>query len=89
GGTGGIPGDIDADGDVDGRDFLAIQRGLGSTTDQSDIQDFRDNFGTGVPPVVPAAASAVAAVPEPGALLLAAALFSPAILAGRRLRHTN
>jgi hypothetical protein len=74
GGGGGLAGDIDLDGDVDGQDLLLIQRGLGSTTDASDFADWRANFGM-TTPATPAAAPAAGAVPEPGvsALLLIAA----------------
>lgn len=59
---GGTPGDFDGDDDVDGNDFLLIQRGIGSTTDASDIEDFKNNFGTSVP--------AAGAVPEPTTIAL-------------------
>lgn len=51
--------DRDGDLDVDGRDFLSIQR-----TDPSLIDSWQAEFGSGVP------AASVAAVPEPAALLL-------------------
>lgn len=56
-------GDFDGDGDVDGNDFLAWQRGLG---DASNLSDFESNYGTTV-----GALATTAAVPEPaGATLL-------------------
>lgn len=61
-----LPGDFDADGDVDGRDFLIWQRG-GSPDPLSagDLNDWKANYGLG------ALSAASTAVPEPGGLLLA------------------
>jgi hypothetical protein len=74
-------GDFDADGDIDGLDFLIWQRGLGLTgqasgstgdadadgdVDGHDLDVWRANFDTG------ASAAADAAVPEPRMWLLAA-----------------
>jgi len=59
-----LPGDYDSDSDVDGADFLAWQRGLGSTYDADDLADWGANFGT------VAAVGAAAAVPEPSAITL-------------------
>lgn len=59
--------DFDMDGDVDGNDFLLIQRGLGSTTDADDVAAFREEFGQ------TSAIGAVGAVPEPTSLALLAA----------------
>lgn len=56
---GGLEADFDGDGDVDGNDFLLLQRGLGPTYDASDFQNFRNEFGMG------SAVAAAAAVPEP------------------------
>ncbi|TWU22709.1 beta strand repeat-containing protein [Bythopirellula polymerisocia] len=57
--SGGLPGDFDNDGDVDGRDFLVWQRnpGIGNLT------DWQANYGT---PLV----AASNAVPEPTSLVL-------------------
>jgi hypothetical protein len=55
------PGDFDADGDVDGGDFLVWQRGFGTTYDAADLADWKANFGT---------APAISAVPEPATMLL-------------------
>lgn len=56
---GGLTGDFDNDGDVDGRDFLVWQRNpsVGS------LNDWRNNYGTG-------SLTAAVAVPEPGTVLL-------------------
>jgi len=79
----GPPGDFDADGDVDGNDFLVWQRGLGSTHDAADLADWRANFGSG-------SVGAAAAVPEPGALWLGLASAAAALSVSMRrrlLRH--
>ena len=57
------PGDIDGDGDVDGDDFLQIQRGFGTSTTQQDLTDWQSNYGNG-------SLAAVTAVPEPTTLSL-------------------
>ncbi len=57
-GSGGQPGDFDADGDVDGNDFLVWQRGFGTTHNAGTLATWKANFGA---PAEPAAA----AVPEP------------------------
>jgi hypothetical protein len=89
--------DFDGDSDVDGADFLAWQRGLGTTggaapaqgdangdqkVDASDFALWKNHFGQ---------VAAAAQVPEPsacGLLLLASPLFSirRRIVEGRRLR---
>ena len=73
--------DYDADGDVDGADFLVWQRDLGSTTapaadgnhdgtvDAADLTLWRENFAAGAK----AALDATVAVPEPASTLLACA----------------
>jgi hypothetical protein len=58
----GIPGDFDADGDVDGRDFLVWQRNPAV----GDLSDWQTNYGVG------ALTAASTAVPEPGTMLTAA-----------------
>lgn len=71
--------DFDEDGDVDGADFLAWQRGFGTTpptagdadgngvVDASDLAIWKQEFGTGVSA---GTSLAGAVVPEPGALQL-------------------
>jgi hypothetical protein len=73
-GAGGIAGDADGDGDVDGNDFLVMQRN-GYTPAQ--LSAFQANFGMHA--VTPTAA----AVPEPQALALVL-LGGAAIVAARR-----
>jgi len=75
--SGGLASDVDADGDVDGNDFLLIQRGLGMAFDASDIADWRASFGMTSPATVTAAA-----VPEPCAAALM--LIAGAALASAR-----
>lgn len=41
----GIAGDFDQDGDVDGHDFLVWQRGYSSIYDDSDLADWKNNYG--------------------------------------------
>ncbi|MCA9235189.1 MAG: hypothetical protein KDA44_06945 [Planctomycetales bacterium] len=74
------PGDFDEDGDVDGGDFLAWQRGDSPTPlSADDLAAWQANFGGGG-----ALASVAAGVPEPGSLLLAA--LSAALVVGARRR---
>jgi hypothetical protein len=62
-----LPGDFDGDGDVDGRDFLAWQRGESpDPLSAGDLEDWQTNYGMTAPVV----AEAVTAVPEPSGLLL-------------------
>ena len=68
---GGDPADIDGDGDVDGADFLEIQR-----TDPSRISAWQSSYGSS------SLAASTAAVPEPSTVLLLG--FSLSILAVRR-----
>jgi hypothetical protein len=60
-----IPADLDADSDVDGNDFLLIQRNLGGTTDGSTAAAFKSSFG------IKLSTPAVSAVPEPVSLVVA------------------
>jgi hypothetical protein len=85
--------DFDSDGDVDGHDFLAWQRGLGKTNaqlsdgdanadgvvDGADLAAWRSAFGS------QSAAAAVQAVPEPATASLAIAAVAP--FAAARLRR--
>lgn len=65
-----IPGDFDGDGDVDGRDFLAWQRG-GSPTPGStdDLEDWQTNYGLGELSALHIPLSTFL-VPEPTSLLV-------------------
>ena len=67
----GTPGDVDGDGDVDGADFLQIQR-----TDPSAIPTWETNYGDGN------SLAALSVVPEPSTCLLL--LLGTAALACRR-----
>lgn len=60
----GVPGDFNNDGNVDGRDFLAWQRGQSPTPlSATDLATWRSNYGTG-------GLTASVAVPEPISALL-------------------
>ncbi|QDS96921.1 hypothetical protein [Adhaeretor mobilis] len=60
-GATGQPGDFTGEGDVDGADFLAWQRGEASNPPSAgDLQLFQDNYGT-----VASGAASVSQVPEP------------------------
>lgn len=69
----GLPGDFDADTDVDGDDFLLWQRGPTGLS----LTDWQSNYGTGT------TTASVTAVPEPGSALLLV-LGSLALLQRRR-----
>jgi autotransporter-associated beta strand protein len=84
--------DFDGDGDVDGGDFLTWQRGNGQPGDladgdangddvvnAADLAIFQTQFGT-----AGGAAPAIAGVPEPTAIALAAMAMAAALGAGRR-----
>ena len=59
------PGDFDGDGDVDGRDFLAWQRGQSPTPlSSNDLLDWQSNYGPG------AVQALATSVPEPCSSLL-------------------
>ena len=60
----GTPGDFDGDGDVDGQDFLTLQR-LGTPT-ASNLAAWQQNYGTGSPAV---STSQATTIPEPSSLL--------------------
>jgi hypothetical protein len=75
----GVPGDKDGDGDVDGHDFLLIQRGLGGDFDAGDMAEWKANFPH------PAGVAAAGAVPEPAALSLACLALGMAIAARCRV----
>ncbi len=79
-GTTGVPGDWDGDNDVDGNDFLIIQRGLGTQTDGDDVATWRTNYGTG------AATPTFASVPEPATAALVGVVALCGIRRARRRR---
>jgi hypothetical protein len=63
----GIPGDFDGDNDVDGRDFLAWQRGESPVAySTADLQEWQNAYG--------GALVGITAVPEPTSALIAAGL---------------
>jgi len=73
----GVDGDFDSDGDVDGNDFLAWQRGESpDPLSAGDLALWEDNFGT------TAAQVAASTIPEPSSLLLLSLALVP--LAVRR-----
>jgi len=61
--TGGLSGDFNGDGKVDGTDFLEWQQGLGTIYDATDLADWELNYGA------PLAATSTT-VPEPNSLAL-------------------
>ncbi|MCA9233900.1 MAG: autotransporter-associated beta strand repeat-containing protein [Planctomycetales bacterium] len=73
----GLAGDFNTDGSVNGADFLAWQRGFGSTYDATDLADWESNFGT------TAATTAVGAVPEPTSAALLAVLAAGGLAVAR------
>jgi hypothetical protein len=96
--TAGLAGDFDADGDVDGGDFLQWQRELGATgayppadgslsgnVDAADLEVWGSQFGEVVE--LPADAANAGSVPEPGGLALAAILTATCAL--RRTSRTG
>lgn len=73
----GLPGDFNNDSIVDGRDFLAWQRGQSPTPlSASDLADWRANYGMG-------GLTAAVAVPEPTSVMLLA-ISGVALVFGRR-----
>jgi hypothetical protein len=75
-----VTADLDADSDVDGNDFLLIQRSLGSTTDASTVVAWKSAFGT-----LPATPN-ITAVPEPTSPIL---LFTAAMGLGAMRRRRD
>ncbi|MCA9236399.1 MAG: autotransporter-associated beta strand repeat-containing protein [Planctomycetales bacterium] len=73
------PGDFNMDGNVNGADFLAWQRGYPGTYDGADLADWEANYGA-----VAAASGSVGAVPEPTAGLLAVCAGLAGLLLRRR-----
>jgi hypothetical protein len=76
-----LPGDFDSDGDNDGADFLAIQRGLGSTRITADLADWKANVSF----LMSLAGSPAAPVPEPSPAILTPFAFLPNYRRRRRL----
>jgi hypothetical protein len=86
--------DFDSDGDIDGNDFLSLQRGLGvkqgaflsdgdadhdGEVDDDDMKIWGQLYGTG------GIGSAVASIPEPGSLALGLlGMIGTAVVRGRR-----
>ena len=64
-----VPGDWNADGFADGADVLLWQRGLGSTYNAADLNDWRVDFTT-VAAMDGQASPQLGAVPEPSAAIL-------------------
>lgn len=89
--AGGFDGDFDADGDVDAKDFLSWQRGLGTQTgaakaqgdadldgdvDQHDLAFWQASYGTGsASPIIASTQN----IPEPHTATLLLALFATAM----------
>ena len=79
---GGLPGDFNDDGKVDGADFLAWQRGeSASPRSPEDLADWQSNFG------VSAASPTAAGVPEPNAMGLGAMSCAALVVAARTRRR--
>lgn len=73
-------GDFDFDDDVDGDDFLAWQRSVGTVYDADDLADWRAHFGEG------GSLTATSSVVPEGATLTLAALGLPILLTCNRRR---
>lgn len=77
--TAGNPGDFNGDGNVDGVDFLAWQRGESpSPLSASDLADWQSNYGAGLQ------LAAASAVPEPTCSILAVIVLMGGALGHRR-----
>jgi hypothetical protein len=75
---GGLPGDFNVDGRVDGADFLVWQRGVGTTHNAATLATWKANFGAG------ATEGAAGAVPEPASIALATLAVGCVLSVGRR-----
>jgi GDSL-like lipase/acylhydrolase family protein len=64
--------DIDQDGDIDGADFLILQREYGTLYNQDDLNDWQVNYGTTTSSVVAASTN----IPEPNSIVLFLAAFT-------------
>ena len=74
----GVPGDFDGDDDVDGRDFLAWQRGESpSALSAEDLQEWQTAYNGGL-------LSAVSSVPEPASVLLIVTMAGCGLVGRRR-----
>ncbi|MBX3435533.1 MAG: autotransporter-associated beta strand repeat-containing protein, partial [Pirellulales bacterium] len=76
--AGGSGGDFNNDARVDGADFLAWQRGFGTTFNATDLANWKTNFGVGT------ATPIVAGVPEPATATLIS--ITAACIAALRIR---
>ena len=74
-----LPGDFNADGKVDGQDFLEWQRGYGSLYGPADLVEWETNFGASE------AAQVAAVIPEPSSVLLV----TMALVIGTTLRRLD
>ena len=72
-----LPGDFDNDGDVDGADFLVLQRGMGDLYDASHLAEWQLNYSAA------GTLEASIAVPEPSSI----AIFVSLIATGCGLRQ--
>ncbi len=83
-----LAGDFDEDGDVDGADFLAWQRGFDNPYNADDLANWEANFGfTGT--VAASTTGTGAAVPEPTALVLLGMGLAIAPIGRRRRRKRS
>ncbi len=80
-----LPGDFNTDGKVDAADYVVWRKGLDTLYTPDDYDDWRANFGATAPGAGTVAGQA-AAVPEPAAIILLAALLPFAVTAAHRSR---
>jgi hypothetical protein len=80
-----LPGDFDGDLDVDGRDFLAWQRGASPNPfSADDLADWQASYGAAL-----SAPLAGVNVPEPASLVLVGMLVGFVAQGRRNVRNTN